>query len=473
MKISIFVKTFLLMIVTFSFLFLTGMYFAYLAFTPMYLDKNINAVKNAVQDSRQMLLDGMDLEDTPIGALTNETTFVRIQGGVVESRLGAELLTDEDILQFVISIYDSITITEEGSMIYDTTQEGDVYVISYLLVLAPDDYLLIRTNIQSLHNVDLVLTELGWRASIGLVLTVTAVSLFVSLMITLPIRRINAYAKRVSSLDFSKTLTLRRRDEFRELVTSLNEMTFHLKKSYATLTEANQRLAGDIEFEKRQEEKKKQLIMAINHELKTPIAVIKGMVEGMIDGVGRYKNKEKYLREVLSELDEVERMTKDLTYSLRLEDLAKEGDQTSTQELKESLHPLMELAKEKGVRLKLDFEDGLIPINKEHLSLLASNLIKNAIMYTDGDTVQVTLQLQPFEFEVRNPGQIPESELERIFEPYYRVQQIVSNDGGTGLGLYLVRQIAEIHKLSIRIFNDGGCVVAKLTNITESVTELS
>ena len=63
--------------------------------------------------------------------------------------------------------------------------------------------------------------------------------------------------KDISNLNFSKPLNLKRNDEFKTLVTSLNEMTHNLKQSYAALNDANQKLSSDIEFEKIQEEKEK------------------------------------------------------------------------------------------------------------------------------------------------------------------------------------------------------------------------
>jgi two-component system sensor histidine kinase VanS len=220
-------------------------------------------------------------------------------------------------------------------------------------------------------------------------------------------------------------------------------------------------LSKDIEFEKRQETKKKQLILTINHELKTPVSVIKGMVEGMLDNVGRYKDKETYLKEVLTQLDKVDKMTKDLTYSLKLEDLAKVDDVANLKSLNQALSPLLELADQKKVKLSLSILDQPVRMNEELLGILAANLLKNAINYTkDAKASFKTYSYQDIIYlEVRNKGEIKAEDLAKIFEPYYRIEVGVE---GSGLGLFIVRQICEIYHCGYKIYNDNGDVVSQI-----------
>ncbi len=430
----------------------------------MYVDKNIEAVKESILLSVPMLESGSNLEDTPLDDLSSETTFIRVVDNVVTERIGPENLTDSQIIQLVIGIYDSEDIVVEGDLIYHIGLVDDIYQISYIYKFSNSDFMLIRTRIQSLTNVDIVMTELGQRSLVYLFLTIALISVAISFNIARPIKKINKYAKKISSLDFTSTLRLKRQDEFQELISSLNEMTFNLKKSYAELNEANMKLSKDIDFEKNQESKKKALIMTINHELKTPVAVIKGMVEGMLDGVGRYKNKEKYLKEVLEQLDSIELITKDLTYSLKLEDLAKHDDLCNTIVLKEKMAALEEYGKLQKVKVHSNILPCNISFSEELFIMLSSNLIKNAITYTTASEIQIDSELNNHVWTliVKNKGEIPSEDLGRIFEPYYRVNQIASNPKGTGLGLFIVKQICEIYGCGYKIFNDNGFVVAKV-----------
>lgn len=430
----------------------------------MYVDKNIEAVKESILLSVPMLESGSNLEDTPLDDLSSETTFIRVVDNVVTERIGPENLTDSQIIQLVIGIYDSEDIVVEGDLIYHIGLVDDIYQISYIYKFSNSDFMLIRTRIQSLTNVDIVMTELGQRSLVYLFLTIALISVAISFNIARPIKKINKYAKKISSLDFTSTLRLKRQDEFQELISSLNEMTFNLKKSYAELNEANMKLSKDIDFEKNQESKKKALIMTINHELKTPVAVIKGMVEGMLDGVGRYKNKEKYLKEVLEQLDSIELITKDLTYSLKLEDLAKHDDLCNTIVLKEKMAALEEYGKLQKVKVHSNILPCNISFSEELFIMLSSNLIKNAITYTTASEIQIDSELNNHVWTliVKNKGEIPSEDLGRIFEPYYRVNPIASNPKGTGLGLFIVKQICEIYGCGYKIFNDNGFVVAKV-----------
>jgi len=337
----------------------------------------------------------------------------------------------------------------------------DLHHISYIYRYGNSDYLLVLTKIQSLRNIDRVLNDITMTQGIVLFVLIAIMSYFLSKHVTSPIKRINRYAKAIANLDFATTLRLERKDEFRELVGSLNEMAFNLQKSYSELDAANRQLTHDIEFEKQQETKKKQLIMTINHELRTPLAVIKGMVEGMIDRVGRYVDTPTYLKEVLKQLDEIDKKTKDLTYSLRLEDLAKLDDSTNLQTLKEALAPLQELATQRKVKLTIDIIDQSIRINAELLGILVSNLVKNAINYTkDGHVDLKTFVIDDAcVLEVRNRGFIDAEDLQKIFQPYYRANAEVE---GSGLGLFIVKQICEIYRAECKIFNDNGDVVAKI-----------
>lgn len=461
MKISIFVKTFLTLLFSFSVLFIASTFYFYTRFSNRYIEENISAVKNAIIDSANDLSDSTDLNDTLLVEISSETQFVRFKNNQVDSMIGPNILTEDQILDFVISIYDDKDLITEGDLSYTITLEADIYKVSYIYRFGSSDYLLILTKIQSLRNIDKVLDDITFTQAVFLLITITLISLIISHNISHPIKRINNYAKSIAKLDFSSSLVMERKDEFNELISSLNEMAFNLQKSYTELNTANKQLAKDIEFEKIQEEKKKTLIMTINHELKTPVSVIKGMVEGMIDGVGRYKEKEKYLKEVLVQLELIEKITKDLTYSLKLEDLAKINDEGNLLSLNETLEPVKELAKQKKVSLDISLQNYRININEELLGILVSNLLKNAINYTLDSrvTMSTSRYADKVYLEIKNRGEIKNDDLEKIFEPYFRINL---EKEGSGLGLFIVKQICEIYDCEYKIYNDNGYVVSKI-----------
>lgn len=460
MKISIFTKTFALLFFIFTSLFVGSNIYLYTQFSGRYIDENIAVVKQAILSNATTLEADPFLSTSILTDASSETQYIRFTNNAVVASVGPEILPDDDLLDFVIALYDSPELISEGALSYTVRQEYDVYHISYIYRFGASDYLLVLTRIQSLRNVDRILFEMTWTQGILLMIAILVISFFLSRHLSSPIRQINRYAKAIARLDFGTDLQLNRRDEFKELVTSLNEMVFNLKKTYQALDAANAQLADDIAFEQTQEKKKKHLIMTINHELKTPIAVAKGMIEGVLDNVGRYQDKDRYLREVLEELDKVDKMTKDLTYSLKLEDLAKPDDHCSLNVLHETLRPLIELAHQKNLVLKVELTTAEVKINGELLGMIVTNLTKNALHYTSGSPVQITSWEEATDviLEVRNPGHIEDKHLTELFKPYVRFQVDIE---GQGLGLYIVKQICELTGADIKLFNDNGEVVAK------------
>lgn len=466
MKISIFVKTFLILLISFSVVFLLNMYISYTRFGPLYLEENIEAVKDAIYDSIDDIENGDDIESTKLFDVTrSETSLIRLKNAQITESLGPEMFTNEDIMMFIINIYESEETIEEGELLYTVNLEDDIYRINYIYEFEFGDYIIISTKIQSLDNVDKVLTIINQTQMIFFFTLITLLSIVISLLFSRPIKKINTYAKKVSNLEFEEELKLKRRDEFRELVSSLNEMTFNLKKSYTELNEMNQKLHHDIEFEKKQEEKKKNLIMTINHEVKTPLAVMKGMVEGMLDGVGKYKDTEFYLTELIPQIEEIEYITKDLTYSLMLEDKAKFNDQTSIETLKETISNVIEYGKQKEISVKVNLEDSTIKMNEELLGILVSNLLKNAITYTESKDVTISGNIVSEEYQilVKNKGVIQDDDIEKIFDSFYRSTNVKRTTEGSGLGLHIVKQICDIYNYPIKIYNDNGYVVAKVS----------
>lgn len=464
MKISIFIKTFLILLISFSVVFLFSMKSAENRFGPLYIEENINAVKDSIQNESQKLKDGASLEDTELRNLSSETSFIRYHNGVVTEKIGPDFIKDEEIINYVIEMDMNGSVITEGNIMYYQVIEDDIYIINYVYTFEFGDWLIISTRIQSLQNVELVLNNINTRQSIYVFITITLLSLIISKSISRPLRKINDYAKDISNLDFETELKIRRNDEFKELASSLNEMTFNLKKSYNLLSEANLKLGNDIEFEKQQEEKKKKLIYTINHELKTPLSVMKGMVEGMIDGVGRYQDKDTYLKQLVQQIEKIEKITSDLTYSMRLEDKMKLGDSSSTKVLKQTFTDLKEFAKQQEKNLKINIKSSELLINEELLQIMVRNIIKNAILYTTSVDVFVSSEsnIDDYFLIIKNYGHIKDEDLTKVFDSFYRSDSLHLNHDGNGLGLSIVKHICDLYGYECKLFNDGDYVITKL-----------
>ena len=145
------------------------------------------------------------------------------------NRLVPVLLVESQVVSFVINIYDDEASVKEGRLIYNTALVDDIYQINYIYQFELGSYLIIRTNVQSLRNIDKVLNAISLTESIYMLIAISLLSVLISIGITRPLKQISVYAKDISNLNFKAPLKLKRNDEFRDLVTSLNEMTFNLK----------------------------------------------------------------------------------------------------------------------------------------------------------------------------------------------------------------------------------------------------
>ena len=464
MRMNMFLKTFLVLLVSFSLVFLLSIYIAYQQFSPMYIEENIEAVKESIITSAPNIENGANLEDTVLVDLSSETSFILYKNNSIAEAIGPDYLSEENILGFVINIYDSDESIKDEKLTYFIEVVEDIHTINYIYEFEVGEYLIISTRIQSLTNVDKVLNNINLYQSVFMLIAITLISVFISSNISRPLRKLNKHAKTVSNLNFNTDFKLKRKDEFSDLASSLNEMTFNLQKTYGELNSLNDKLKHDIDFDKLQEEKKKHLIMTINHEIKTPLAVMKGMIEGMIDGVGRYKDKDKYLVELMTQIETIENITKDLTYSLKLEDKAKKGDTTNSSIIIDALTSLEEFASKRTVKLNKNITESVLLINDELLIILVQNIVKNAILYTTNYQVLLTTEVFQGEYivTVKNKGIIKKTDLDKIFESFYRADSLDLNESGSGLGLFIVKQICDIYGYNYKIFNDNGFVTTKV-----------
>lgn len=201
--------------------------------------------------------------------------------------------------------------------------------------------------------------------------------------------------------------------------------------------------------------------MTINHEIKTPLAVIRGMVEGMIDQVGRYQDRDTYLLEVIKQIDVIEAITKDLTYTLKLEDKKNRNDLVDTHVLENILSRLKEFASTKNVVIQANIKQKQVIMSEELLEIVFTNLVKNSILYTQDKKVSIDTEIIQDEYiiTVSNKGHIDHEDTNKLFDSYTRGKH---KEEGSGLGLYIVKQICNLYGYEYKIFNNNDRVITKI-----------
>lgn len=280
------------------------------------------------------------------------------------------------------------------------------------------------------------------------------VSWLYSKMVTKPVVEISRVSEQMSDLHLDWKVNEQRTDELGILGKSLNRLSHNLRTALTDLKKANAKLEADIEHEKALEQAQMDFFSAASHELKTPITIIKGQLEGMLLGIGAYKDREKYLLRSLGVTQTLESMVYDLLTISRL--------QTSDSDFKTEkfdcvplirkyLSDTEDLIVSKDLQITLQFTAPVI-INANRLLMekVFSNLIGNAIKYSPSKAVvyiMVQKQQQNYLFSIENRGtHIPEETIPQLFEAFYRVDTSRSRQtGGSGLGLYIVQKILQRH----------------------------
>lgn len=275
--------------------------------------------------------------------------------------------------------------------------------------------------------------------------------------ITRPVVEISRIARRIAKLDFRARWKRRRRDEIGQLGESLNRLSDSLSGALGELRDANEQLRADIERERELERQRLEFFAATSHELKTPITILKGQLSGMLAQVGAYRDREKYLARALEVANRMEALVKQILTVSRVESGAAVGDEVVDLSalLARQLDQDAELIEARGLMLAAQIAPGVALRGSEKLlSSALDNVLMNAILYSPPGA-EIRVSLDAGALRVVNTGaRIDESDLAHLFEPFYRAEKSRNRaSGGSGLGLYLVKKIFELHGMACAIEN--------------------
>ena len=224
-----------------------------------------------------------------------------------------------------------------------------------------------------------------------------------------------------------------------------------------------------IEKERREEENRREFIATISHELKTPITIISGQLEGMIYNIGKYKDRDKYLKESYTSTQELKDLVNEMI-EISKTDIMSASFNPTTLSVKELVEVILKrqefLIDEKNLKTRVVIsDDAMINADKDKFSKALYNIINNAIKYTpEGENINIRFierGFRPSILEVENTGiTISDESLKNIFNPFFRVEKSRSRKtGGSGLGLYLTSQILAKHGFEYKMTNRGNAVL--------------
>ena len=373
-------------------------------------------------------------------------------------------------------------IDKEKSLEGEIIQKRDKFVIkqikdqknglTYILLSSVLDNgysLYIRIPITSMQeSVKISNNFLYLMAGITIVISAVIIS-FVSRRFTDPILELKDIAKRMSNLDFShKYKETKEDDEIDDLGKSINIMSDKLEKTIKQLKETNIELEKDIEEKSKIDEMRKSFISDVSHELKTPIALIEGYSEGLLENVNTDEESRKFYAEVI--LDEANKMDKLVKQLLELMTL-----EYGKREFNNKCFNIVELEREvirksnvmidsNNIEIKFD-NDKKIEVFADdfYIEQIFTNYITNAIKNIkeiEGKKfIEIKNEIDEKNKKVRisvfNTGEnIPEENINRIWNRFYKIDDSRNReDGGTGIGLSLVKAIMNNYKNEYGVIN--------------------
>ncbi len=319
------------------------------------------------------------------------------------------------------------------------------------------------------------ITEALQKAIPVLSVVILAVSIvaafFYTVYMTAPIKRISKISKQMAALDFSGLCPVRRTDEIGVLAGSLNDLSEKLSAALSELQSANRQLKVDIDKERELERQRVEFFSAASHELKTPITIIKGQLQGMLYQVGRYKDRETYLAESLAATDTLEKMVQELLTISRLDTpgyVCKKSEFDLSSLLNEQLSAHEDLFMQRELTVERFISpDVSVSGDIRFLQKVLDNLLGNAAAYSPaGNRIFVKLWKNDNKanLTIENTGvHIPDGDIPKLFEAFYRVDQSRNRQtGGTGLGLYIVKTILDLHGAEIKIENTSQGVMVSV-----------
>lgn len=315
------------------------------------------------------------------------------------------------------------------------------------------DHILIRASFSSITESAALSNQFFLYISLVAALIGFVVMYFVSNRFLGPITVLTNIAKRMSELDFTAKYEVKTEDEVGVLGNSMNMLSETLEQALAELKEANTELKKDLEKKEQIDAMRKEFLSNVSHELKTPIALIQGYAEGLMDNINDDEESKEFYCEVI--VDEARKMNQMVKKIMDLNQL-EFGYNTVTMEHFDIIAMIRAviaksdiLLKQKEINLAFEEDAPIYVWSDAYMSEeVFTNYLTNAINHADGEK-RIDIQLEKKEktvkITVHNTGeQIPEEDLSKLWDKFYKVDKARTREyGGSGVGLSIVKASME------------------------------
>lgn len=289
---------------------------------------------------------------------------------------------------------------------------------------------------------------------IGLLSLILLIALFtrsISRSILVPLQELNEATESIAQGNLDIRISYNKQNELGRFCNAFDIMRTKLRES--------------LEKQVAHERERKEMIAGISHDLRTPIASIRGYVEGLQDGIVHDQKKfHRYLSIIRDKSEKLDRLIDDLFYFSQLElgELSMEFEECNSTQLLEEIFSEMELefnGTNQEFKVQRPFPSVKIKADRRRLEQVLENIIQNAKTYIGQNgriTAWAEIKDDMLKIAIKDNGiGIAQEDLPFIFNRFYRCEKSRSrNYGGTGLGLAICKQIVENH---------GGTIWAEST----------
>ncbi|MBE6014355.1 MAG: HAMP domain-containing histidine kinase [Lachnospiraceae bacterium] len=366
-----------------------------------------------VRDGERILFDGSGIEDSKL-----YQHLPKYNATAIDINRGIYISGGFDVLVRMIDFSN------------ETIEHGSVFIVTPAQQQSPE------------------FRDLWFQVILSMVLVLIFTSLFLTWWIykgiITPLQKLKEATRNIAEGNLDFTLEYDSNDDLGELVSNFEEMRVRLKAS------TEEKLESDKE--------NKELISNISHDLKTPITAVKGYVEGIMDGVADTPEKmDKYIRTIYNKANEMDALINELTLYCKIDTnrIPYNFKKINVREyFEDCVDELSFDLESKNIKLSYSnsVEDGVLVIaDAEQLSRVIHNIIGNSAKYIDKEIGHIDIRIKDvgdfIQVEIEDNGKgIAQKDIPYIFDRFYRTDASRNSaQGGSGIGLSIVKKIVEDH----------------------------
>ena len=334
------------------------------------------------------------------------------------------------------TVYPRSVILRQGSV---ADKQGRAIAVKLLADVAP----VTQAKLATLHVLPYTM--------LGSLLVALIFSYIYSRFVTRPIRQMAAVTTTMQRLEKDARYPVRSSDEIGVLGRNINELYQNLWQTIRSLEHENKRIT-------QLEKEKIAFLRAASHELKTPLAALRIMLENMQLNIGEYKDRDQYLAESVAQVDRLAAMVNDVlrSGSVAEQALRQEKRLRIDKMVAEVVEDYVLLAKTRGMTFTVDARPTTIRANRDMIRHVISNLVSNAVRHGDAGSV-IKITCNQHELAIENACKpLTKQQLQHVFDPFYRSPSDKKRHAdSSGVGLYTVKMLLDAKGLDYEFAPHG------------------